>query len=182
MVIDWDVHHGNGTQRAFYDREDVYFVSIHQSPLYPGTGHFHERGQGPGDGFTQNIPLPPGVSDGAYTAIFNDIIRPIAHSYNPDLVLVSAGFDAHRDDPLANMSVTDEGFATLCAIVSDIADSHADGRLCLALEGGYNLDALGRSVAACAQILAGSSAPTAKTPDGFDKRVYDMVIKGFKSI
>ncbi len=163
LIVDWDVHHGNGTQQAFYGDPNVLFFSTHQHPLYPGTGASDEVGAADGTGYTVNVPLPPGFGDAEYTAIFQQILVSIADSFAPDLVLVSAGFDAHRDDPIGSMEVTDAGFAFLCAMVRDIADRHANGRLALILEGGYNAPALARSVRACIEVLAGS---TPQQPDG----------------
>ena len=162
LCVDWDVHHGNGTQNSFYGRGDLLFMSTHQWPFYPGTGHESETGAAQGAGFTVNAPLPAGCGDGDYAAIFAEALLPIASAYQPELVLVSAGFDAHRADPLGGMSVTEEGFAALCGAVKAIADEHCRGRIVLTLEGGYDLDALARSVRACIEVLAGASAPPLK--------------------
>jgi acetoin utilization deacetylase AcuC-like enzyme len=159
LVVDWDVHHGNGTQDAFYDRDDVLFFSTHRFPFYPGTGGAREHGRGPGEGYTVDVPLPPGLGDGDYARVFSEVLLPIADDFRPDLVLVSAGFDAHRDDPLGGMALTEEGFATLCGVVADIADRHAGGRLVLVLEGGYDLRGLARGVRACADVLGGAAPP-----------------------
>jgi acetoin utilization deacetylase AcuC-like enzyme len=159
LCIDWDVHHGNGTQHSFYARRDLLFASTHQWPFYPGTGHESETGAAEGEGFTLNAPLPAGCGDADYAAVFADAILPIAHAYAPELVLVSAGFDAHRADPLGGMSVSDEGFAALCGAVKEIADRHCPGRIVLTLEGGYDLGALSRSVRACIEVLAGAAPP-----------------------
>jgi acetoin utilization deacetylase AcuC-like enzyme len=159
LCIDWDVHHGNGTQHSYYERRDLLFCSTHQYPLYPGTGHESETGKAAGEGFTVNVPLPAGCGDGDYAASFADVVLPIADEYQPELVLVSAGFDAHRADPLAGMEVSDEGFAALCGAVKQIADRHCPGKLVLTLEGGYDLRALSRSVRACIEVLAGAQAP-----------------------
>jgi acetoin utilization deacetylase AcuC-like enzyme len=159
LCVDWDVHHGNGTQHAYESRRDLLFVSTHQFPFYPGTGHESETGKGEGAGFTVNAPLPAGCGDGDYAAVFAEAILPIADAYQPELVLISAGFDAHRADPLAEMTVSDEGFAALCGAVKAIADRHCQGRMVLTLEGGYDLDALARSTRACIEVLAGASAP-----------------------
>jgi acetoin utilization deacetylase AcuC-like enzyme len=156
LIVDWDVHHGNGTQQAFFDRRDVLFFSIHQVPLYPGTGWLDEVGEGAGLGHTVNVPLPPGCGDAEYEAALQELLRPIADAYRPDLVLVSAGFDAHRDDPLANMEVSDRGFAAMTQVVRDIATRHAGGRLVLVLEGGYDLDSLGRNVRQTVDMLTGA--------------------------
>jgi acetoin utilization deacetylase AcuC-like enzyme len=159
LVVDWDVHHGNGTQRIFEQRPDVLFFSAHQHPLYPGTGALSETGLGAGDGFTVNVPLPPDCSDADYLAVFEELLLPLADAYRPDLVLVSAGFDAHEADPLAGMRLSSGGFAALCEIVTEIADEHAAGRLVLSLEGGYDLEALSESVRAVAFVLGGGQAP-----------------------
>jgi acetoin utilization deacetylase AcuC-like enzyme len=165
LIVDWDVHHGNGTQHAFYDRSDVLVFNTHQHRLFPDTGDLDETGIGEGAGFTVNCPLPPGMDDSVYIELYRRLLVPIADHYKPDLVLVSAGFDAHRDDPLGGMNVTESGFAAMCAIVRDIADRHAGGRLALVLEGGYNLNALARSVQACVRVLAGDTAPVISDSD-----------------
>lgn len=159
LIVDWDVHHGNGTQEAFYGRRDVMFASTHQSPLYPGTGALKEHGAGAGEGHTVNIPIGGGATDGDYRRIFADIIEPAAAEFAPDLVLVSAGFDAHRNDPVGGMSMSAEGFADLCATMKRVAAAHAGGRLVLVLEGGYDLNGLAASTHACVEVLAGRSAP-----------------------
>jgi len=166
LVVDWDVHHGNGTQRAFYDRRDVLFFSLHQFPLYPGSGWVDEVGQGEGVGHTVNVPLPPSSGDADYEAAVREILVPVADTYKPDLVLVSAGFDAHHDDPLAGMNVTDDGFAHLAEAVRSIAERHAQGRLALMLEGGYDLEALGRSTRRCVEVLTGVAPRTASPAPG----------------
>jgi acetoin utilization deacetylase AcuC-like enzyme len=157
LVIDWDVHHGNGTQHIFEGRDDVLVFNTHQSPHYPGTGEVHEQGAAAGLGYTVNAPLPAGLGDGDYAAVFARLLRPVAAKFRPDLVLVSAGFDAHRDDPLGDMQVTAEGFAGLCAVAREIAEDTAGGRLVLTLEGGYDLKGLADSVHGCVEVLAGAS-------------------------
>ncbi|MBV71461.1 MAG: histone deacetylase, partial [Myxococcales bacterium] len=164
MVIDWDVHHGNGTQKAFWDRQDVFFVSLHQSPLYPGTGQPWERGIDAGLGFTLNIPLQAGSGDELYNAIFRRGLAEAANLYKPDLIIVSAGFDAHRLDPLAQMNLSSRGFAALCDLTYQMAQKHCDGRLVLCLEGGYHLGALAESMAQCGQILLGASSDPIAEP------------------
>ncbi|HEY8376625.1 MAG TPA: histone deacetylase, partial [Nannocystis sp.] len=161
LVVDWDVHHGNGTQHIFEDRRDVLVFNTHQSPHYPGTGAVHETGRGEGRGYTVNVPLPGGLGDGDYAAVYRDLLVPIAEQFAPDLILVSAGFDPHRDDPLGDMRVTADGFAHLCGIVCDLADRLAGGKLVLFLEGGYDLQGLADSVHACTAVLAGSTPPGA---------------------
>ncbi len=153
LIIDWDVHHGNGTQHAFEGDPTVFFFSVHQYPHYPGTGLVNETGIGPGEGYTLNVPLPPGCGDEEYRAIFREKLLPSATWFSPDLVLISAGFDAHRDDPLASMQVTERGFEFMTRMAALIAVDHCKGRLVSFLEGGYNLDALARSVETHLRVL-----------------------------
>ncbi|HWP49884.1 MAG TPA: histone deacetylase [Candidatus Limnocylindrales bacterium] len=153
LIIDWDVHHGNGTQDIFYEDPTVFYFSIHQYPWYPGTGGSEERGAGKGKGFTLNIPVPAGTGDQEYISVFNSILRKQALAYAPDLILISAGFDAHRDDPLSHTRVTTEGFRSLSEIVSQIAQEKCDSRIVSVLEGGYNLQALAESVEAHLRVL-----------------------------
>ncbi|HWB74792.1 MAG TPA: histone deacetylase [Nannocystaceae bacterium] len=161
LLVDWDVHHGNGTESIFYDTDDVLFFSTHQFPLYPGTGASQSAGAGKGLGFTVNVPMQAGAGDADYALAFQRVLVPIAEAYKPDLVLVSAGFDAHRDDPLGGMEVSEDGFAVLCGIVGDIARRHCSGQLVLLLEGGYDLAGLAKSVHACIDVLGGSTPPEA---------------------
>lgn len=146
LIVDWDVHHGNGTQHSFEDDPSVLFFSTHQYPHYPGTGRASERGTETGEGFTINVPMEAGEGDETYHAIFQKALVPAADDFKPDFVIVSAGFDAHRDDPLASMGLTEEGYADLTKIVAGIAKRHAHGRILSSLEGGYNLTALAASV------------------------------------
>jgi acetoin utilization deacetylase AcuC-like enzyme len=146
MIVDWDVHHGNGTQHAFEDDPSVMFFSTHQFPYYPGTGRASERGTGAGLGYTVNVPLAAGCGDSEYREVFENIFYPAAQAFQPNLILISAGFDAHRDDPLAGMTVTEDGYAHMTTVVRDIAERFCEGRLVSLLEGGYNLEALARSV------------------------------------
>jgi acetoin utilization deacetylase AcuC-like enzyme len=145
-IIDWDVHHGNGTQQIFYEDPTVLYFSVHQFPLYPGTGAEREVGAGAGEGYTINCPLPPGRGDDHYVNVFEKVLVPALRSFAPDFILISAGFDAHRDDPLAGMQVTETGFGELTRIVKSSADTLCQGRIVSCLEGGYNLGALARSV------------------------------------
>ncbi len=149
LIVDWDVHHGNGTQNSFYDDPRVLYASLHQYPFYPGTGGVDEIGRGEGRGFNVNIPFPGGVGDDDYLAAFDTVILPIARCFKPQFVLVSAGFDAHWSDPLANMQVTEGAFAAMANGLLAIADEFAEGRLAAVLEGGYNLDAL----VSCVEIV-----------------------------
>lgn len=164
LIVDWDVHHGNGTEAIFADDPNVLFFSTHQFPFYPGTGALHHQGRGEGLGRTVNVPLAAGATDADLRLAFTEILRPVADAFRPELVLVSAGFDAHRLDPLGQMAITEEGFADLCAEVVTIADAHAQGRMALLLEGGYDLEALGRSAVACVQVLEGSTPPDQRKP------------------
>jgi acetoin utilization deacetylase AcuC-like enzyme len=153
-IVDWDVHHGNGTQDIFWDSEQVLFTSIHEMPLYPGSGAADEIGAGPGVGLTLNLPVPAGAGDDAFLEHLDARIIPRVRQFTPDLVLVSAGFDAHVDDPLARCRVTESGFAALARGVQAIADEF-QVPLGLVLEGGYDPDALARSVAATMEALGG---------------------------
>ena len=156
LVLDWDVHHGNGTQDSFYARRDVLFCSSHQYPFYPGSGAPAETGEGEGKGFTVNVALPGGQGDADFGAVFHEIFLPRAREYQPDLILVSAGFDPHKADPLGGMNVTERGFAAMCSAVKSLAHEVCGGKLVLLLEGGYDLDGLAQSVHACVEVLAGN--------------------------
>jgi acetoin utilization deacetylase AcuC-like enzyme len=156
MILDWDVHHGNGTQHLFERRRDVLYLSSHQYPYYPGTGGSEEIGVAEGAGYTVNCPLPPGQSDADYGAVFHDLFLPAGEAFRPDIVIVSAGFDAHARDPLADMLVTERGFAAMCTSLAELALRHCGGKLVLLLEGGYNLEALAQSVRACLEVMTGA--------------------------
>ena len=145
LVVDWDVHHGNGTQHIFEEDADVFYFSVHQFPLYPGTGAKGETGRGPGLGATLNCPLPPGSGDEPFLDSLRDGLVPAAERFKPDFVLISAGFDAHRADPLANLEVSTEAFGEATRIVADLAERFAAGRLVSVTEGGYDLVALAQS-------------------------------------
>lgn len=152
-IIDWDVHHGNGTQDIFYEDGTVFFFSIHQSPLYPGTGSKYERGSGKGRGTTLNVPMPPGSGDDEYISVFEDVLIPALQDFSPEFILISAGFDAHYLDPLAHIDITAEGFAKLTDIVLDVADEVASGNVVSTLEGGYSLEGISESVVAHVEHL-----------------------------
>ena len=147
LVLDWDVHHGNGTNDIFYESAEVLYVSIHQSPLYPGTGALTDNGTGAGEGFTVNLPVPPGSGHAEWLGLVEHVVAPVAREYAPDLLLVSAGFDAHRDDPLANCTLTEESYAAMAAAMRTLSRD-LDAPLGFMLEGGYDLEALAASVAA----------------------------------
>ena len=146
LIVDWDVHHGNGTQHSFYDDASILFFSTHQYPHYPGTGRATERGAGEAEGTTINLPLSDGEGDHEYCELFHRVLVPAADTFKPDFVIISAGFDAHQDDPLASMRLTENGYAELTAIVAGIAAKHCQNRILSCLEGGYNLTALAASV------------------------------------
>ena len=158
LIVDWDVHHGNGTQALFYDDPTVLYFSTHQYPFYPGTGAASEQGDGPGTGYTLNVPLPRGTDDAEFLAVFQDQLIPAALAFKPDFVFISAGFDAHEDDLLGSMKITAQGFADLSRIVTDIADQCCAGRIVSVLEGGYHLQGLATSVAAHLNVLIEASA------------------------
>jgi acetoin utilization deacetylase AcuC-like enzyme len=153
LIVDWDVHHGNGTQHSFEADASILFFSTHQYPHYPGTGRATERGTHAGEGFTINVPMQAGDGDDEYHAVFMNVLLPAVETFRPEFVIVSAGFDAHRDDPLANMGLTEAGYADLTGVVAGIAKRHARGRLLSSLEGGYDLTALAGSVDAHVKAL-----------------------------
>jgi acetoin utilization deacetylase AcuC-like enzyme len=153
LIIDWDVHHGNGTQHIFEEDGSVFYASIHQWPLYPGTGGRDETGRGEGVGTTLNCPLPPGSGDGPFLQALRDEIVPAAGRFDPEFVLLSAGFDAHTADPLANLEVSTEAFVEATRIVVELAASCAGGKLVSVLEGGYDLEALPACVAEHLRVL-----------------------------
>jgi len=161
LIVDWDVHHGNGTQDAFYDDPSVLFVSTHQFPFYPGTGAIEETGIDKGEGYTVNIPLPAGCGNGEYLRAFDDIVVPAAQEFRPEWILVSAGFDAHRRDPLGGMEVDEQGFAGMADRLLGLADEQAAGRIAFLLEGGYDLSGLRDSVAA---VLSRARRQNSKIP------------------
>ncbi|MCB1120381.1 MAG: histone deacetylase [Verrucomicrobiae bacterium] len=142
FIFDWDVHHGNGTQESFYKESSVYFCSIHESPLYPGTGASHETGAGPGEGTTLNLLVSAGTQGSEYQKLIEEKVIPAMEAYRPDLIMVSAGFDAHRRDPLAGILLEDEDFGMMTRLVMDAADRLCNGRFISVLEGGYDLQAL----------------------------------------
>jgi acetoin utilization deacetylase AcuC-like enzyme len=138
-IVDWDVHHGNGTQHSFYDRSDIYFISLHRYPFYPGSGATSERGTGKGEGFTLNIPLPQGTGGEIYLRAFAEKIIPALEKYAPELIIITAGFDAHRDDPLGGMDLDGEIFGEMTRQLVNVANQFCDGRILSLFEGGYSL-------------------------------------------
>ncbi|HEU5440418.1 MAG TPA: histone deacetylase [Ktedonobacterales bacterium] len=156
LIVDYDVHHGNGTQDIFYEDGDVLYFSTHQSPFYPGTGASTERGAGAGEGATVNVPLPAGSGWSVYDPIFRQVLWPLADRFKPDVVLLSAGYDAHWADPLAEMRLSTADYSDLTLEVAEIADTYAQGRLVAVQEGGYHLDAVAQCAATILLALAGS--------------------------
>jgi acetoin utilization deacetylase AcuC-like enzyme/formylglycine-generating enzyme required for sulfatase activity len=154
LIVDWDVHHGNGTQAVFYDDPTVFYFSVHRHPFYPGTGSAAEKGEADGLGFTRNVPLPAGSGDEDYQRVFDELLTPAAIDFAPDFVLVSAGFDAHENDPLGGMRVSSEQYGRLTRSVREIADKCCGGRIVSVLEGGYDLHGLAESVEAHLRALA----------------------------
>ena len=146
LIVDWDLHHGNGTQKSFYTSPEVLYCSTHQYPYYPGTGSIEEIGDGNGRGYTLNIPLRGGQGDVDYIKLFQEIIIPVADEYKPQFILISAGYDPYHRDPLGAMQVTPEGFSALTALLMDCAGRHCNGRILAVLEGGYHLDGITESV------------------------------------
>lgn len=156
-IVDFDVHHGNGTQDAFFEDPHVLFCSLHQFPLYPGTGRIDEIGEGAARGHTINVPLPPGAGDAAYSMAFNRVVEQALRRFQPELIVVSAGFDAHWADPLAEMRVSTSGFIAMTQHLDRLADELCGGRLAFVLEGGYDLGALASSVVAVVTTLGGGT-------------------------
>jgi acetoin utilization deacetylase AcuC-like enzyme len=159
-IVDFDVHHGNGTQHIFDDDPRVLYVSSHAYPFYPGTGGLDEVGKGKGEGFTVNLPLPGGMGDAEYTRVYREIAEPIVRSFDPELALVSVGFDPHRDDPLAGMAVTETGFAQIAASCLAGTAGSAKGRAVFVLEGGYDLDGIAASAGQVMRVLLGETVET----------------------
>ncbi|MFQ5851365.1 MAG: histone deacetylase [Candidatus Binatia bacterium] len=176
LIMDWDVHHGNGTQDAFYRDPSVLYISAHQYPYYPGTGAIEEVGDGKGERYTVNIPLPAGCGDEEYLRVFKEIVIPIGGKYEPDWILVSAGFDPHRRDPLGGMHVTEHGFGAMASSLLDLAHKYADGKIAFLLEGGYDLDALKNSVAAVLQKMETEGGSELATQAG-GQRIEPLIRK-----
>jgi acetoin utilization deacetylase AcuC-like enzyme len=176
LVLDWDVHHGNGTNDIFHRRDDVLFASIHQSPLYPGTGPLQDVGSGAGKGFTLNLPVPPGAGGDTFLALVQHVVAPAAREFQPAIVLVSAGYDAHREDPLAECDLEDGSYGALAAYVRDLS-AELGAPVGVVLEGGYALGALARSVAATIEALGGDSSAPEVAPDATTTRAIDHLAR-----
>jgi acetoin utilization deacetylase AcuC-like enzyme len=180
-VIDFDVHHGNGTQEAFWTDPRVLYLSSHQSPYYPGTGGLDEVGKGEGRGFTVNLPLPAGMGDAEYARTYRAIVEPIGRTFDPELVLVSAGFDPHRDDPLGGMAVTPAGFAELVDVCLAVASGAARGRVVAVLEGGYDLDGIATSAAAVVGRLLDRPGPKRAGTAGTSAAGFEERLSAFRA-
>ena len=180
LIIDWDLHHGNGTQHSFYERAEVLYFSTHQYPHYPGTGFFSETGSGPGKGFTVNVPLPAGPGDGEYLKVFEEVLEPVALEFKPDIVLVSAGFDIYYRDPLGGMQVTPQGFANLAKVILEFARETCKGKVIFVLEGGYHLDGLRESAREVLKTLLGENLAGGRDEEmrkRADPRLIDPILK-----
>ena len=177
-ILDFDVHHGNGTQEAFWRDPRVLFVSSHQFPYYPGTGALDEVGEGDGRGFTVILPMPAGLGDAEYRRAYREIVEPIGRTFDPELVLVSAGFDIHRDDPLGGMGVTAAGFAELMDVCLAVAAGAARGRLRSVLEGGYDLDGIAEASAAVVGRMLGRPFVA---PDGAPRPAFDRLLEAYRT-
>ncbi len=173
LIVDWDLHHGNGTQHSFYESPEVLYFSIHQFPYYPGTGRLEEIGRGEGEGYTVNIPLSAGCGDEEYITFFTQILKPVALKFKPEVLLISAGFDPYHEDPLGGMRVTAAGFGAMAAVLKDIAEEVEARGILFTLEGGYSLTGLAEGVAEVIQVLAGTRDP--KLPEEYSSRTLKMV-------
>ncbi len=186
IIVDWDLHHGNGTQHSFYEDPSVLYFSSHQYPYYPGSGNYDQVGSGAGEGFTVNLPFPTGFGDGEYIRVYHEVLKPIALEYRPELVLVSAGFDPYYQDPLGGMAVTGEGFGALASIVRDIAEKTCNGKVLLTLEGGYNPNGLREGVRAVLNAfidpLQAVTVPPAPNADPIIQKVLSIQKKYWKSL
>jgi len=176
LIVDFDVHHGNGTQEIFYLDDTVLFISTHQAGIYPGSGEESETGQGGGQGFTINVPLPAFAGDGAMARVTETLIRPAAERFRPGLILVSAGYDAHFRDPLSLMQISGAGYHQIVAALTEMAGTHCDGRMVFTLEGGYDLPSLGNGVINTVRALRGEAPDDALgAAPGPEPAVDDLV-------
>lgn len=187
LIIDWDIHHGNGTQNAFYEMPEVLYFSTHQYPYYPGSGALQESGVQSGTGFTVNVPLSGGQGDYDYIKIFKEIVQPITEKYKPEFILVSAGYDIYCRDPLGTMNVTPDGFYMMASALKNMAASYCGGKILFALEGGYNVEGVAESVKYTLQALTGSGTEHAPDKDGQANQTHsggsiDQIIAQVKKI
>lgn len=177
-IIDWDLHHGNGTQHCFEDDPSILYFSTHQYPFYPGTGSYYETGTGKGDGFTINVPLSTGFGNSEYIAIFERVLKPVVLEFNPDMILVSAGFDIYENDPLGGMNVTIEGFAGITRFLMNIADECCDGKMVITLEGGYHIRGERDSVKSVLRELADEQRTSiTDLTKNVDRAMVDFTLK-----
>ena len=182
-IVDWDLHHGNGTQHSFYDDPRVLFISMHQYPYYPGTGSVSQIGGGEGKGYTVNIPFIGGAGDVEYTLAFHHVVIPILKAYKPEMIFVSAGFDAHRKDPLGGMGVTRMGYEHMVKVLMHAAAELCSGRLILTLEGGYSLDALHDSVEKLLVAMSTYDPPQDALPDPPNPGdLHPRIVNTFKEV
>ena len=182
-IVDFDVHHGNGTQEIFYSRPDVLYISSHQFPFYPGTGEFGELGEGHGLGYTVNLPLRAGTGDSFYSSLYRDLVTPILVEYSPDLIIVSAGYDAHAEDPLGGMLMSVEGYGSLVSILQGAA-GEAGAKIAYLLEGGYNLNALAGSVLRSIEVTlkpGGENVPDIPPSQTVEYEAYREIAKSYLS-
>ena len=183
LILDWDLHHGNGTQHSFENDPSILYVSTHQYPYYPGSGSHKEVGTGKGEGYTVNVPLSMGYGDGEFAAIFEEVFRPVSLEFNPEFILISAGFDIYVGDPLGGMKVSPEGFAGLTRVVMDIAESCCEGKVVITLEGGYNLQGMRDSTKAVLMELADMSRTSvADLLARADRGMVDHAVNPVKAI
>ncbi len=186
LIADWDLHHGNGTQRAFYADPSVLFFSSHQYPYYPGSGNASEVGSGPGEGFTVNAPFPAGFGDEEYLSVYDRVLKPVALEFKPELVLVSAGFDPYVKDPLGGMGVTGAGFGGLASIIRGIAEETCGGKVLITLEGGYNPEGLREGVRSVLRAFAQSPAtmpvPAAPSAEGVIQTIVSHQKKYWRNL
>jgi acetoin utilization deacetylase AcuC-like enzyme len=185
MIIDFDVHHGNGTQDAFYSDPQVLYFSTHEYPWYPYTGSAEETGGGRGEGYNVNVPMEADLGDKEYIQVFNEVLTPVAQRFSPELILVSAGYDAHWQDTISNMNVTTMGYARMTKIIKAISDEICTNRLVFTLEGGYNRLALGYSVAATFELLLGNQEvadPLGAPPMAYSPKEFDGFVKAIRNI
>ena len=182
LIVDWDLHHGNGTQNAFYQDSQVLFFSTHQYPYYPGSGSISEKGEKEGQGFTVNVPLPGGQGDEDFGGIYRELLQPIVSDFKPQLILLSAGYDIYFQDPLGAMDVTPEGFASLASLIMALAHSSCQGKVVVTLEGGYHLKGLRDSVKATLKELAGDSLLSGTKKTGKLSGTTERVINEVKGV
>lgn len=178
-VIDNDLHHGNGTQAIFYDDPRVLYISSHQFPFYPGTGDFDEVGEKAGKGYTLNFPLPAGTSDSTFVPIYSKIVRPVLEQYQPQLILVSAGFDAHFKDPLGGLRITQDGYASSAASLIQAAERCCGGKICFVLEGGYSYEALQECTKAVMTEMEQENSHELDVPEG---PLYHDISRNLKKV